>query len=101
MDSATAHPVPPPPPNHQNMAASNNTTMRLAFVAKSNELCMQTFTALRVRQYVASMDDVGDGASGFLISVCCSYATPDPVPWVKQPSAFVVIGVHDDRDRVG
>jgi len=47
------------------------------------------------------MDDVGDGASGFHISVCCSYATPDPVPCVNQPSAFVVIGVHDDRGRVG
>jgi hypothetical protein len=83
------------------MAASNNATMRLAFVAKANELCMYTFTTLRVRQYVGSMDDVGDGASGFLISVCCLCATPDPVPCVNQPSAFVTIGVHDDRGRVG
>ena len=83
------------------MAASNNTTMRLAFVAKANELCMQIFTALWVRQYVSSMDDVDDGASGFVTSVCCSYATADPVPCVNQPSAFVVIGVLDDRGRVG
>jgi len=47
------------------------------------------------------MDDVGDGASGFLISVCRSYATPDPVPCVNQPSASVVIGFCDDWGRVG